>query len=228
MIELTRQGAVFVLRMRAGENRIGAPLLEGLHAALDEVEDSSGPAALVTTGDERFYSNGLDLEWLAGQAKPRAAAFVGELEALLARLLALPLPTVAALGGHAFAGGAMLALAHDQRVMRRGRGWFCLPEIDLASGQPLTRGMTALIGAKLPPRSFHEAVLTGRRYDADAALAEGIVHEAADAEALLPRALARAEAQAGKHRATLGALKQRIFEAPLAALTGGHGVGTRA
>ena len=84
------------------------------------------------------------------------------LHELLARVLELDVPTVAALQGHAFAAGAMLALAHDQRVMRADRGFFCLPEVDIRI--PFTRGMNALIAARLRGDAAHEAMTTGRRY----------------------------------------------------------------
>ena len=67
MIQLDRQGNVFILRMQAGENRFNGPFLDALHGALDEVEASSGDAALVTTGEGKFYSNGLDLAWFGGE-----------------------------------------------------------------------------------------------------------------------------------------------------------------
>ena len=79
-IDLRREGDVFVLTMNAGENRFNRPFLNELTAALDEVERSSGPAALVTTGgEEKFYSNGLDLTWLSGEGASEAERLMGYL-----------------------------------------------------------------------------------------------------------------------------------------------------
>lgn len=211
MIELTREGEVFVLRLTAGENRIHPEFLAALNAALDEVEGSQGPAALVTTGEGRFYSNGLDVAGLEGLGGPRLREFLADLDRLFARLLGFPLATVAALNGHAFAAGGMLALAHDFRVMRADRGFFCLPEIDMAMRQPLEVGMYALIGARLPAAVCHEALLTGRRYGGLDAAAQGIVNEAVSEAELLPRAIERAAELAGKDRETLAALKRGLF-----------------
>ena len=125
---------------------------------------------------------------------------------------------MAAIGGHAFAAGAMLALAHDARVMRQDRGYFCLPEIDLATGQPLTPGMVALIAARLPAQTFHEAIATGRRYGGEEAAALGIVDRAHPREVLMDAALSLASAQAGRDAATRSALKRGLYGPALAAL----------
>jgi enoyl-CoA hydratase/carnithine racemase len=95
----------------------------------------------------------------------------------------------------------MLALAHDQRVMRTDRGFFCLPEIDIRI--PFTPGMNALITVRLSARTAHEAMTTGRRYGGLDAAAAGIVDEAVEAEQVLPRAIERAAALADKDPATL-------------------------
>ena len=218
MIELERKGEVFLLRMRAGENRLSRGLVAEIGRALDEVEGSSGAAALVTTGEGRFYSNGLDLDGLMAGTREEAAALMLELQALFARLLVFPVVTVAALNGHAIAAGMMLALAQDFRIMRRERGFLCLPEIDLATGQALTPGMYALLGARLTPATFHEALITGRRYDAEAALRAGIIEEATPEADVLPHALERASSLADKDRGTLTALKQGLYAKVLQAL----------
>ena len=97
----------------------------------------------------KFWSNGLDLEWLG--ANPDAIAeFSAGMRRLYARLLGAPFVTVAAIQGHAFAAGAVLRARHDHLVMREDRGYFCLPEIDL--GIPFPEGVTELVAARLEPR----------------------------------------------------------------------------
>src|SRR6185295_2001362 len=104
-VDLTRTGPVFVLTMNAGENRFNRGFLDDLNRALDEVEASSGPAALVTTGGtEKFYSNGLDLAWMGSDpGREEGPKFVADVIGLFGRLLAFPVPSVAAVNGHAFA-----------------------------------------------------------------------------------------------------------------------------
>jgi enoyl-CoA hydratase/carnithine racemase len=210
-LEREESGAVFVLRLRAGENRVNRSLLDAFSAALDEVESSQGPAALVSVGEGRFYSNGLDIAALKTSTSEEVVALMGDLERLFARLLAFPVPTVAALNGHAFAAGAMIALAHDFRVMREDRGYLCLPEIDLATGRPLTPGMFALLEARLGPVRLHEMLVTGHRYPGPECAAKEIVHEVAVEDAVLARAIERAAGLAEKHRPTLVALKRGLY-----------------
>ena len=218
MIELARHGAVYVLQMRAAENRFHPDFLAALENALEEVERADGAAALVTTGTGKFYSNGLDLESLAGKSGAEIAAYLQAVLALFARVLAFPRITVAAINGHAFAGGGMLALAHDFRVMRSDRGFFCLPESDLQL--PLQPGMTALIRARLPAQTAHEAVVTGRRYGGADALSRGIVDHAVGEAEVLPCAIAIAQEGSGKHAATLAALKSGLYAETLRTLRG--------
>jgi enoyl-CoA hydratase/carnithine racemase len=218
VIELTRHDAVYVLHMRAEENRFGPEFLAAIGNALDEVERAEGAAALVTTGAGKFYSNGLDLDSLAGKSGDEIACYLRSVLGLFARILAFPRITVAAINGHAFAGGGMLALAHDFRVMRSDRGYFCLPESDLRL--PLQPGMTALIHARLPSQTAHEAIMTGRRYGGADALAHGIVDHAVAETDLLPRAIAIAQELSGKHAATLAALKTGLYAETLRTLRG--------
>jgi enoyl-CoA hydratase/carnithine racemase len=218
MIYLSREGDVFVLRMQAGENRFNGPFLDALHGALDEVEASEGGAALVTTGAGKFYSNGLDLAWFGGEGSGQVLETLQKVDRLFTRLLVFPVATVAAINGHAFAAGGMLAVAHDFRVMREDRGFFCLPEVDLGMGQPLTAGMYALLGAKLSPATFHEALITGKRYGGAEAAAAGVVNEALPEDLVLERAVQIAQELAKKDRATVAALKRGLYASALQAL----------
>lgn len=219
-VDLRREGAVFVLTMQTGDNRFNRPFLTALNEALDTVEASSGPAALVTTGGtEKFYSNGLDLDWIAGDGRSEGGAFVGDVIRFLGRLMAFPVPTVAAINGHAFAAGAMMSLAHDFRVMRNDRGFLCLNEIDIHI--PLAPGMAALVKSRLPGPTLRDMVLTGARIGGEDARARGIVDEAVALAEVVPQAIARAAALADKDRATYGALKRGLYGETLAILEAG-------
>jgi len=215
MIDLQTQEGVFVLRMTNGENRFNLPFLDALDAALDEVERAPAPIALVTVGEGKFYSNGLDLEWMAGPGRDQAAASIARVHKLLGRMLTFPVISVAALNGHVFAAGAMLALAHDFRVMRTERGYFCLPEVDIRI--PFTVPMSALIQARLSRATAHETMTTGRRYTAEQAQQAGIVQQVAVEADLLRSAVALAKAHAGKHGPTLASIKKTAYRDVLAA-----------
>lgn len=218
MTDLHRRDGVFVLTLGDDENRFHPDRLVAINAALDEVEAVDGPKAVVTIGKGKFYSNGLDLDFMA--ANPDVAeANLGEVHALFARVLAFPAPMVAALQGHTFAAGAMLALAHDLSVMRSDRGYFCLPEVDL--GIPFTPGMNALIRARLPIATAHEAMTTGRRYGGDEAHHAGIVAGVGTEEEILDIAVARAGELAAKAGPTMGAIKARLYGEVIEALTAG-------
>ena len=216
MIDLRRDGAVFVLTLDAGENRFNPAFVSAVNAALDEVEAAGSPAALVTTGVGKFYSNGLDLEWMGSAGASGARDGLARSLALLARVLTFPCYTVAAVNGHAFGAGAQLAAAHDLRVMRTGRGYFCMPEIDM--GVQLHPGMVALLQARLPLQTVHEVIVTGKRYGAEDALAARIVERALAEEQLLPAAIAAAAEMASKANAAMGRLKRGLYGPALAAL----------
>jgi enoyl-CoA hydratase/carnithine racemase len=209
MIELEQRGDVRVLHMRNGENRFNGDSIRALHAALDEVEAVSGPVALVTTGEEKFYSNGLDLDWMMGGDQDEITGFILEVHRLLGRVLGFPAVTVAAVNGHAFAGGGMLAVAHDYLIMREDRGFWCLPEVDL--GLPLTPGMYACVAAHLPRQTLHDAALTGRRYSAREALAAGIVDDTAPQDDVVERAVELASSLAGKNRDVIREHKRLLY-----------------
>ncbi|MBT5203182.1 MAG: enoyl-CoA hydratase/isomerase family protein, partial [Gammaproteobacteria bacterium] len=119
MIQLEKQNQTFILTLDDGENRWNTTFVREIAAALDEVEASVGPAALVTTSsDPKFFSNGLDLEWRTSSGDHPGGdkdAFGREFMALMGRIITLPLPSICAINGHAFGAGFMMALCHDVR-----------------------------------------------------------------------------------------------------------------
>jgi enoyl-CoA hydratase/carnithine racemase len=215
MPKLDRDGDVYVLNLGDTENRFHPDWLAEVGLLLDEVAAAEGPRALVTTSTGKFYSNGLDLDWLQANVD-QATTYIASVHALFARVLTLPVPTVAALGGHVFAAGGMFALAHDFRVMRADRGFFCLPEVDIHI--PFTPGMGALIQARLHPQVAHEMMTTGRRYGGKDAAEALIVDRAVAEDVVLPTAIGIAAALAAKASPTLAAIKTGMYGPALAAL----------
>ena len=214
-ISLTYEEKIAILDLGADENRFSPGFLDEMNAHLDEVV-GTGAQGLVTTGGAKFYTNGLDLDWLTAHGD-QTQWYVGRVQAMLARVLTLPVPTAAAVVGHAFGAGAMLALAHDFRVMRADRGYFCFPEVDIRI--PFTPGMAALIQAKLSPQAAVASMTTGRRFGGDDAASLGIVDAVAGEGAVTPAAVDLLRPLDGKDPGTLGAIKQTMFGPAVRALT---------
>ena len=211
-IEYRLDERVAVMTMKSGENRFNPEFLEAFEGFLDEIEHrTEATALLVKSAHEKIWSNGLDLEWLRSESvqDPDAGARISQrLTRFLRRLLTYPLITVAAINGHAFAGGAIMACAFDFRFMRTERGYFCFPGVDL--GIALLPGMDAILKKALPTPLLLEAQLTGRRYTAPELEALRVVVKACPVDDLLSEALAFAKSQ-NKARETLRTMKAVTF-----------------
>lgn len=210
MMTRTKDGDVHVVRMQNGENSIDLDFLQALNEQLDAVEtDSEGACAMVLTGEGKFFSTGLNLNFLMNASEEQRAQFGERILATFRRLILFPVPVVGALNGHAFAAGAFLALACDFRIQREDRGWFCVSEVDV--GVPIGPSMSGLLKAKLAPAVAREAALTGKRYDGPAAVAAGISDAAASEENLIPEATKLAAGLAGKGRDIFRQIKAEMY-----------------
>jgi enoyl-CoA hydratase/carnithine racemase len=208
MPTLQRHDDLFVLDLGEGENRFTQDWMTSVTAALDEVDAAEGPRALMTVATGKIWSNGLDLDWLMGNLG-KAAEYTAQVQELFARTLSTTVPTIAVLQGHTFAAGALLALAHDVRVMRSDRGYFCLPEVEISI--PFAPGMSALVQSRLSHATAHEAMTTGRRYGGGEALDAGIVSAALPLEELVPHATEWARSQASKAGPTLRTIRTTMY-----------------
>lgn len=205
-----------------GEHRLSPDSIAEFHHALDQVENDASAAALVTTNEGKFFSNGLDLEFLKHNPDKHTLLIV-LFHKLLKRILCFPIPTIAAICGHATAGGCMIALAHDYRFMRSDRGFIFLNEVEIKL--PLTPGMNALIKSKLPVHTYHEAVLSGYRYPGKGAVVAGVVNGAfPDIISTQEAALRKASDLASKNfdRSVYKALKEEMFKSEVQELLNGH------
>ncbi|MFT5572512.1 MAG: enoyl-CoA hydratase/carnithine racemase [Cryomorphaceae bacterium] len=170
-----------VIKMH-GKGVYNPTTLELVNSLLDQVEDNADAVALIFTGEDKNFSQGLDLDYLLKLEHAQFIQFVENTMVMVSRILSLPIPVVAAINGHAFGLGAMIALACDYRVMREDRGFICLPEIDL--NMSFTPAMNALVVNKLSGQLRRDMMLTGRRVSGQDAYAQGLV-DACGAEDVL-------------------------------------------
>lgn len=226
-LHLERIGDVLLLDTGVGEKRFNPQSLASLSAAIDDVvaiRNGGDQVALVVTGSDKFFSNGIDLDWMLSeeaQSSPDTVNdFLASMLGLWARVLSLPIPTIAAVNGHAFAGGAMWALAFDHVLMRSDRGYWCVNEVLLQ--MPLAPGMLAILDAKLPAPTQRKAILTAHRFDGAAAVAAGIADEALDEADLRPRAIELAQSLVPTANPILGRLKEDLYADALAVLRAGQ------
>jgi enoyl-CoA hydratase/carnithine racemase len=142
---------VYVLHLGSGENRLSRAFCTAFLDILDGLDRRNRDAhaesterchCLITVGQGRHYCNGLDLQTLREEGRPHdfMSAYVLP---LYQRLLSADYATVAAINGHAYAGGLVLALAHDFRLMRGDRGFACMNEVLLPG--PIPQGMLAVL-----------------------------------------------------------------------------------
>ena len=210
---LTKQEQVYVLTMKNGldANRLDDEMLLQFHRYLDTVSNDSATnlALVITADDEKAFSHGINLEFVQSRgASYLFDSFVPSLDALLTRLAWLDVPTVAAINGHAFGGGALIASACDFRTMRADRGFFCFPEVDLKLW--LSPVMLECVN-NLPNEAARTMLaLTGRKLGGEEAAALQIVDAAYPADSLLPNTLQLAAQLASKDRTAYSKIKRGL------------------
>jgi len=212
MVEYELDGNVAIVTLNDGENRFNPDFLGAFLDVLDAVEkETEAVTIVVKSSHEKIFSNGIDLEWLISVLGSNdietAKRFFYQLNSLFRRLLTCPLITVAALTGHAFAGGAILSCAFDFRFMRSDRGFFCFPEVDL--GIPFLPGMNALLKKAMPLHVVEELEYTGRRLTAEECETRHIITKACHIDELMEKTLEFAKGL-NKKRTIIGELKNRL------------------
>jgi len=184
---------VAVVTMNSGENRFNFSFFEAFSEILDKVENDTDAGVLVVkSSHEKIWSNGIDLDWLgpaiAKEGPELRDEFLVEMFTFLKQLLTYPMLTIAAINGHAFAGGAFLSFTHDFRFMRSDRGWICIPEVDI--GIPLGPVFTAISKRAVPMYKFEEMQYTGKRLTAQECEEHHIIMKACHLDDLMNEVLA--------------------------------------
>jgi enoyl-CoA hydratase len=211
-IAFDQQDKVGIMTMNYNrENRFHPDFLKEMMHLLDQAEKDPEIGALVVTGgDPKFFSNGLDLDWIIAHISDTDAVigYLASVNKMFARWTLYPKPTVAALNGHTFAAGLFMAAHMDFRFMREDRGWICLPEVDI--NIPLLPGMIAICQATMTSQGFRRLYYTGGRLTGPEAVEIGFVERVYPAEALLSGCIECAATLAHKKAATYAEMKRRI------------------
>ncbi|KAF7131713.1 hypothetical protein RHSIM_Rhsim09G0164500 [Rhododendron simsii] len=177
MCTLEKRGSVFILTLTGlNEHRLNPDLLDSIQSALHRVRsESSSSTALITTAHGKFFSNGYDLAWAkTADTNHRLKLMDSKLRSLIADLISLPVPTIAAVTGHASAAGFILALSHDYVLMRKDRGFLYMSELDI--GLPIATWFVAVIRSKIEsPAARREVLLRAAKLTAEKAAELGVV-----------------------------------------------------
>jgi len=197
LIRSERQADVLVLHLARGRaNALNAELLAQLHGAVELAATDAGIRALVLASDApNLFCAGFDVNEVFAYDRARMAEFFSRFVRTFERLRTLPKPLLCALAGHAFAGGAILALAADFRVMAE-RALIAVNEVDLAVSLPVT--MIRALGASAGPELRRSMLLGAEEVSASRALAGGLVSEVLPAADVLAATVRRAQRLAAK------------------------------
>src|SRR5262249_12032384 len=213
-MEIQTTSGLAVLSMRAGKaNAIGTTFLERLSAQLDVVE-SSGALALVLTGEGTTFSAGLDLPEVSRMDRPGLERFIRRFSEVMLRVFTLPMPVVAAINGHAIAGGCVLAMQADVRIAGAGDYRIGLNEVQIGLGLPAV--VLETLRCQVSPASLTAVALEGRLLAPEESLALGLVEAVVPPAVLVEQARGRAVGLAALPRSAFRDVKHAL-RGPVAA-----------
>ncbi|XAR72037.1 hypothetical protein NMG60_11018528 [Bertholletia excelsa] len=187
MCSLEKRGSLFVLTLTGdGQHRLNPTLLDGISAALCSVksEASGGPSALITTAQGNFFSNGYDIAWAksggpAAATNDRLLLMSSKFRSIIGELISLPMPTIAAVTGHATAAGFIFALCHDYILMRKDKGFLYMSELEISL--PVPAYVIAVLRSKIgSPAARRDVMMRAAKLTAEAAVDRGIIQSAHD------------------------------------------------
>ncbi len=206
---------VGILTMTAGTNPQNLEFAKKMKQTIAEImEDKTITSIILTSDDEKNFSQGVDLEWMmarVGENDNQAIKdFMYTMSEVFKALLLCPVPSIAAINGHAFGNGAILACACDFRFMRSDKGYFCFPEVDL--GIPFLPSMIAWVKKAIPDYKFQEMKYTGKRTTAAELEAHHVIQKACDGQDFLMQETLAFAKSFQKKRGIFGEMKKRMHQ----------------
>ncbi|MFY9586387.1 MAG: enoyl-CoA hydratase/isomerase family protein [Actinomycetota bacterium] len=190
MIDFTRDGELAIVRFNNPPvNALGPEFMEEIIAGIDEAERSDA-RALIVTGEGIAFSAGADLFRVFDASREDLAGGIATMSRMFERLFRFPKPTVAAVNGHAIAGGAVLACACDYRVTSEGTHRIGFSE--LAVGVPFPRWALEILRFAVGAEHVRDLALVAATFSVDDAVTMGMIDEIVPAANLMGRAAATA------------------------------------
>jgi enoyl-CoA hydratase len=216
MLHLIQEHEIATIRLDHGKaHALDLELVGALRDALGDL--ARRPArALVLTGTGTIFSAGVDLPRLISGGADYAGRFVPALIECLRELFAFERPVVAAVNGHAIAGGCVLAAACDYRLMARGGGTIGVPELRV--GLPFPLVAIEILRFATSAAHLQELVYRGTTYSVDQALERGLVDQVVEPAELLARAQEVARGLAAEPAARFRLTKRQLRAPTLAAI----------
>lgn len=215
VIKWEKKESVAIISMCNGANKQNLIFVEQMNQCFDEIqEDQDIFSVILTSLDEKNFCQGIDVEWLTGKMGEQdfetIKKFLHGINNIFKRVLLMPVPVIAAINGHAFGNGAMLACTCDFRFMKKDKGFFCFPEVDISI--PFLPGMIEFVRKAIPEYKFNEMILSGKRVGAQELYDSHVIFKASDnREELEKDALQFAETFM-KKRSIFGELKKRMHK----------------
>lgn len=181
MCSLEKSGDIFILTLTGDdEHRLTPTLIESIRISLKQVRKDAKPGSvLITTAQGKFFSNGFDLKYAAAAGSAsgsydRLRGMSDSFKFVVADLFSLPMPTVAAVSGHAAAAGFLLALSHDYVLMRKDKGILYMSELNI--GLNFADYFMAFLKSKIPSsRVRRDVLLQSMKIRADKAVEMGLI-----------------------------------------------------
>ncbi len=215
VIEWEKKESVAIINMCNGANRQNPEFVTHMNRCFDEImNDKEIYAIVLTSTDVKNFCQGIDVEWLGQKMQEKdydsIKPFMYGMNSIFKRILLMPMPVIAAINGHAFGNGAMLACTCDFRFMTKDKGFFCFPEVDI--NIPFLHGMIAFVRKAIPEYKFNEMILSGKRAVAQELEESNVIVKACEnRDELIEEAVAFAKTFT-KGRAIFGELKQRMHK----------------
>lgn len=207
LIECRLEGKIAIVTMNDGtdacKNSHNLNFANQLLDTLTELKKQDIKSLILSSASTKNWSQGIDVAWFLSNIQQQQfeplQTFLGTMDKVLESLLTYPVPVIAAINGHTFGNGCVLAAACDFRLMRSDRGFVCFPEVDL--GIPFVPGLVPVLTKAFTEKTFYKMILTGNNYTASEMLKEHFIDEVCDSAAQLEQRALEFAASFNKKRA---------------------------